>query len=103
MPRGDEKSEELQFIDIDAGDLRVGFAGASYDDEEEDDGYGLPADDSDSLWDSADDDECDDEFLHDRSPGEGRFHPSAKASHSWPTSCASIRTTTCGWSTRGPE
>ena len=56
MPRGDEMSEELRFIDRndDLDDLG-GYGGSSYDDDEEDDGYGLPSDDSDSLWDSADD------------------------------------------------
>ena len=61
MPRGDEMSEELQFIDRDELHDMGGYGGSSYDEEEEEDGYGVPSEDGDSLWDSADDTDEDDD------------------------------------------
>ncbi|MCW2921081.1 MAG: hypothetical protein JWL76_955, partial [Thermoleophilia bacterium] len=62
MPRGDEMSEEIRFIGLEQEQNELGgYGGSSYDEDEEEDGYGLPSDEGDSLWDSADDDDDDDD------------------------------------------
>ena len=62
MPRGDEMSEEIRFIGLEHEQNELGgYGGSSYDEDEEEDGYGLPSDEGDSLWDSADDDDDDDD------------------------------------------
>ena len=57
MPRGDE-FEKLHLMDDDMDD--VGYGRSSYDEDEED-GYGLPSESGDSLWDDAEDDDEDDD------------------------------------------
>ena len=61
MPRGDEMSEELRFIDGNDPQETGSFRSSSYDEDEDDDGYGLPSEDGDSLWDSAEDSDDDDD------------------------------------------
>ena len=67
MPRGDEYNEGLHFSehDDDEDDLGFGGGGSSYDDDEEDEdggtGWGIK-NHADALWDSAEDEEDEDEL-----------------------------------------
>src|SRR5512146_39544 len=65
MPRGDELREEYRFSDRDDDEVDgtgYGGGGASYDDDEEDDGGWMThKDESDDLWDSAEDVDDDEE------------------------------------------
>ena len=57
MPRGDELNEEFRLSDRDDDDLGYGGGGSSYDDDddEEDGGWMTHRDDTEDLWDSAED------------------------------------------------
>jgi hypothetical protein len=62
MPRSDEVFEELPFVERndDMAEM-VNHRMASYDDDEDEEGYGLPSDDGDSLWDNAEDSDDDED------------------------------------------
>src|SRR5258708_15799779 len=75
MTRGDDVTNERNFSDRDdEGEEIGGFSGAvPYDeDEDEDGGWAINKDHSDSLWDSAEEsDDDDDEPAEAAEPGEG--------------------------------